>query len=85
MSAYESACHYFESAATVMDLSPNMKKLLLTPEREVKVQVAMKMDNGEIATFVGYRIQHNSARGPMKGGLRFHHDVDAQEVLALAS
>ena len=68
-----------------MDLSPNMKKLLLTPEREVKVQVAMKMDNGEIATFVGYRIQHNSARGPMKGGLRFHHDVDADEVLALAS
>ncbi|MCP4171246.1 MAG: glutamate dehydrogenase [Fuerstiella sp.] len=85
MNAYESACHYFANAASVMDLSPNMKKLLLTPEREVKVQVAMKMDNGEIATFVGYRIQHNSARGPMKGGLRFHHDVDAQEVLALAS
>lgn len=68
-----------------MDLSPNMRKLLLTPEREVKVQVAMKLDNGEIATFVGYRIQHNSARGPMKGGLRFHHEVDADEVLALAS
>lgn len=85
MSSYESACHYFENAATVMDLSPNMKKLLLTPEREVKVQVAMKMDNGEIATFVGYRMQHNSARGPMKGGLRFHPEVDAQEVLALAS
>ncbi|HIK95440.1 MAG TPA: glutamate dehydrogenase [Planctomycetes bacterium] len=85
MNAYESACHYFANAASVMDLSPNMKRLLLTPEREVKVQVAMKMDNGEIATFVGYRIQHNSARGPMKGGLRFHPDVDAQEVLALAS
>ena len=85
MNAYESAYHYFANAASVMDLSPNMKKLLLTPEREVKVQVAMKMDNGEIATFVGYRIQHNSARGPMKGGLRFHHDVDADEVLALAS
>jgi glutamate dehydrogenase (NAD(P)+) len=85
MNANESACHYFANAASVMDLSPNMKKLLLTPEREVKVQVAMKMDNGEIATFVGYRIQHNSARGPMKGGLRFHHDVDADEVLALAS
>lgn len=85
MNAYESACHYFANAASVMDLSPNMKKLLLTPEREVKVQVAMKRDNGEIATFVGYRIQHNSARGPMKGGLRFHHDVDGDEVLALAS
>jgi len=85
MSAFESVCHYFEAAAGVMDLSPNMKKLLLTPEREVKVQVAMKLDNGEIATFVGYRMQHNSARGPMKGGLRYHHEVDAEEVLALAS
>ena len=85
MSAYESASHYFQTAAGVMDLSPNMKKLLLTPEREVKVQVAMKMDNGDIATFVGFRMQHNSARGPMKGGLRFHHEVDADEVLALAS
>ncbi|HAD58949.1 MAG TPA: glutamate dehydrogenase, partial [Planctomycetaceae bacterium] len=85
MSAYESASHYFQTAAGVMDLSPNMQKLLLTPEREVKVQVAMKMDNGDIATFVGFRMQHNSARGPMKGGLRFHHEVDADEVLALAS
>lgn len=85
MSAYESARHYFETAASVMDLSPNMKKLLMTPEREVKVQVALKLDNGEIATFVGYRMQHNSARGPMKGGLRYHHEVDAEEVLALAS
>ena len=47
MSAYEDACNYFENAARVIDLSANMKKLLLTPEREVKVQVAMKMDNGE--------------------------------------
>ena len=85
MSAFESASHYFQTAARIMDLSPNMKKLLLTPEREVKVQVAMKLDNGEIATFVGYRMQHNSARGPMKGGLRYHHEVGAEEVLALAS
>lgn len=85
MSAFESVCHYFEEAAGVMDLSPNMKKLLETPEREVKVQVSMKLDNGEIGTFVGFRMQHNSARGPMKGGLRYHHEVDAEEVLALAS
>ena len=85
MSAIESVSRYFEEAAGLMDLSPNMKKLLLTPEREVKVQVAMKLDNGEIATFVGFRMQHNSARGPMKGGLRYHHEVDAEEVLALAS
>ena len=83
--AFEDAGIYFDEAASVMDLSQNMKTLLLTPEREVKVQVAMKLDNGDIATFVGYRIQHNSARGPMKGGLRYHHEVDSDEVLALAS
>jgi glutamate dehydrogenase (NAD(P)+) len=83
--AFDAAGQYFDEAATIMDLSSNMKRLLLTPEREVKVQVAMKLDNGDIATFVGYRIQHNSARGPMKGGLRYHHEVDSDEVLALAS
>jgi glutamate dehydrogenase (NAD(P)+) len=83
--AFEAVGQYFEEAAAVMALSPNMKKLLLTPEREVKVQCAMKLDNGNIATWVGFRIQHNSARGPMKGGLRYHHEVDADEVLALAS
>jgi glutamate dehydrogenase (NAD(P)+) len=62
-----------------------MRKLLLTPAREVKVQVALEMDNGEIGTLIGYRVQHDNSRGPMKGGLRFHHDVDAEEVLSLAT
>jgi glutamate dehydrogenase (NAD(P)+) len=84
-SAFEAAEQYFEEAATVLDLSSSMRTLLMTPEREIKVQVPIKRDNGEIATFVGYRIQHNSARGPMKGGLRYHHEVNADEVLALAS
>ena len=68
-----------------MGLSDNMRRLLLVPERELKVQVAIERDNGELATFIGYRVQHDSARGPMKGGLRFHHEVDAEEVLALAT
>lgn len=84
-SAFEAAEQYFEEAATVMDLSSSMRELLLIPEREIKVQVPIKRDNGTIATFVGYRMQHNSARGPMKGGLRYHHEVSADEVLALAS
>ncbi len=84
-SAFEAAEQYFEEAASVLDLSSSMRTLLMTPEREIKVQVPIKRDNGEIATFVGYRIQHNSARGPMKGGLRYHHEVNADEVLALAS
>ena len=83
--AFEAAEQYFEEAATVMNLTSSMRELLLIPEREVKVQVPIKRDNGEIATFVGFRIQHNSKRGPMKGGLRYHHEVNADEVLALAS
>jgi glutamate dehydrogenase (NAD(P)+) len=85
ISAYETACRYFDEAAHLMGLSENMQKLLVTPQREVKVQVALERDNGEIGTFIGFRCQHNSARGPMKGGLRYHHEVDADEVLALAT
>lgn len=83
--AYETASRYFDNAAGHMGLSQNMRTLLLTPEREIKSQVSLELDNGEIATYIGYRVQHNSARGPMKGGLRFHAEVDADEVLALAS
>lgn len=85
MSSYESACYYFDQAAQLMGLSSNMQKLLLTPERELKVQVATDLDNGQIATLIGFRVQHNSARGPMKGGLRYHHEVNSDEVLALAT
>lgn len=68
-----------------MGLTANMRTLLCTPLREVKVQVALEMDDGQIATFIGYRIQHDQSRGPMKGGLRYHPEVDADEVLTLAS
>jgi len=85
MSSYETAERYFNHAAKVMGLSDNMRKLLATPLREVKVQIAMEMDDGQIATLIGFRIQHDKARGPMKGGLRYHPEVDADEVLALAS
>jgi glutamate dehydrogenase (NAD(P)+) len=84
-SAFEAAEQYFEEAAAVMNLTSSMRELLLIPEREVKVQVPIKRDNGETATFIGFRMQHNSKRGPMKGGLRYHHEVNADEVLALAS
>lgn len=84
MNHIEAARWYFNQAADLMGLSANMRKLLLTPEREVKVQIGMEMDNGDIGTFIGYRVQHDSARGPMKGGLRFHPEVDADEVVTLA-
>ncbi|MCA9000017.1 MAG: glutamate dehydrogenase [Planctomycetaceae bacterium] len=85
MSSYETAQKYFHHAADVMDLSNNMRILLMTPLREVKVQIALEMDDGQIGTFIGFRVQHDKARGPMKGGLRYHPDVDADEVLTLAS
>jgi glutamate dehydrogenase (NAD(P)+) len=80
-----SAQYYFDTAAELLGLSSNMRVLLLTPKREMKVQVAVERDNGEIATFIGYRVQHDGSRGPMKGGLRFHPEVDAEEVLTLAT
>ncbi len=79
------ARYYFDHAAEILGLSSNMRILLLTPKREMKVQVAIERDNGEIATFIGYRVQHDGSRGPMKGGLRFHPEVDAEEVLTLAT
>ena len=72
-------------AAKVLELGERIEQLLLNPNREVKVEVAIELDNGQVATFSGYRIQHNDVRGPMKGGLRYHPTVDAEEVAALAS
>ncbi len=84
MNPVEAARWYFDQAAARLDLSQNMRKLLLTPKREIKVQIALEMDNGEIGTFLGYRVQHDSARGPFKGGLRYHPEVDGDEVVTLA-
>src|SRR5207244_2408609 len=61
------------------------RKLLLTPKREVQVQIPVEMDNGEIETLIGFRVQHDDSRGPMKGGFRYHHEVDLDEVRALAA
>jgi glutamate dehydrogenase (NAD(P)+) len=76
---------YFDTAADELDLSPSMRQLLLTAKREVQVQIPIERDSGELATFIGYRVQHNDARGPLKGGLRYHHQVDLDEVRALAA
>ena len=76
---------YFDRAADQMDLSENIRQMLLTAKREVSVQIAVEMDNGQISTMIGYRVQHDDARGPMKGGLRFHPEVDLGEVRSLAA
>ncbi len=85
MSGFEEVNYYFRRAARVMDLSAHVEKLLVTPYREVKVDVSITLDNGELGTFIGYRVQHDLSRGPMKGGLRYHPTVDMDEALGLAS
>jgi glutamate dehydrogenase (NAD(P)+) len=85
MKAFDATRLYFDRAADQIDLTINMRKLLLTAKREVQVQIAVEMDSGELSTFIGYRVQHNNARGPMKGGLRYHHEVDLDEVRSLAA
>lgn len=85
MSQLEMVNANIRHAAKVLELGPRVEKLILNPNREVKVEVVIELDNGDIATFTGYRVQHNDARGPMKGGLRYHPTVDAEDVTALAS
>ena len=85
MRASEATRISFDRAADQLDLSESMRRLLLTAKREVQVQIPIERDSGELATLIGYRVQHNDARGPMKGGLRYHPHVDLDEVRALAS
>ena len=85
MRAIDATRLYFDRAADQMDLSENMRQLLLTAKREVPVQIAVELDNGEIATLIGYRVQHDDARGPMKGGLALSSRGRLDEVRSLAA
>ncbi len=76
---------YFHKAADVLGLSDQVRTILLTPHRTVKVGIAIEGQNGELQSYEGYRVQHNSARGPMKGGLRFHPAMDEDHAAALAN
>ncbi len=85
MQAFEATNHYFDQAAARMDLTGNMRTMMVTPDRELRVEVAIEMDSGQIGNFIGYRVQHDNARGPFKGGLRYHPHVDVDEARSLAS
>lgn len=74
----------FDIAADLVGLTSAERDVLSLPFRELKVQVPVKLDNGETKVFTGYRIQHNGARGPTKGGIRYHQRADHDEVLNLA-
>ncbi len=77
--------HYFEIAADRLELPEDVRVVFWTPYREVTVQIPVKLSDGKVHVYSGYRIQHNGARGPYKGGVRFHPEVDVDEVRALAS
>jgi len=77
--------HYFRTAARLMDLGERIETLLSSPLREIKVQLTIETDAGEVRTFCGWRVQHDNSRGPMKGGLRYHPDVTGDEMVSLAS
>ncbi len=85
MRAFEAVQQYFNSAADELELNDELRTLLTIPEREITVQLPVEMDDGRKVSLLGYRVQHNRARGPMKGGLRYHHEVDLDEVRSLAS
>ena len=84
MSNYETVRHWFGLAAERLGLRDDVAEVMRTPYREVTVQIPVLQADGRIHTYRGFRVQHNAARGPYKGGVRFHPEVDLDEVRALA-
>lgn len=84
-SSYEATRRFFHRAADRLGLADDLRTYLLTAYREVQVQIPVRQRDGRIHTYTGYRVQHNGARGPYKGGTRFHPQVDLEEVRGLAA
>lgn len=84
MNALAATNRYFKQAVRLLGLDSKVERSLLIPFREIKVECTIPKDDGSLATFVGFRVQHDNARGPMKGGIRYHPEVDPDEVNALA-
>jgi glutamate dehydrogenase (NAD(P)+) len=80
----ENVMQQFNTAADHINLHPNIRKILSITNNEIVVHFPVKMDNGEVEIFTGYRVQHNNALGPYKGGLRYHPTVDIDAARALA-
>lgn len=85
LNAFEIAQKQFADAADILRLDEGVRKKLRTPERCLTVAVPTKMDDGRLEVFIGHRVQHNTTRGPAKGGIRYHPNVTLDEVKALAS
>ncbi|MEX2294206.1 MAG: Glu/Leu/Phe/Val dehydrogenase dimerization domain-containing protein [Acidimicrobiales bacterium] len=85
LQAHEAVNQYFAQAAAILELDAELYGVLTTPYRELTVQVPVRLDDGDLIVVRGYRVQHNGARGPYKGGIRYHPTADLNEVRALAS
>jgi glutamate dehydrogenase (NAD(P)+) len=81
----EDSHYYFQKAADVLKLSDRLREIIWTPIRTVKVDLVIDDDAGKLQHYQGFRVQHNKARGPMKGGLRYHPDMDEDHAAALAN
>ena len=81
---YENAMMQLKRATAVQNFPEGFIAQISVPNREVRISIPVKMDNGDMRVFEGYRVEHNNARGPYKGGIRYHHDTDINEVKALA-
>ncbi|MFN2588915.1 MAG: Glu/Leu/Phe/Val dehydrogenase [Actinomycetota bacterium] len=85
MTPFEAASHFFHRSADRIGLPDHMREVLASSYRELAVQIPIRMDDGRVVVYRGFRIQHNGARGPYKGGIRFHESADLDEVRALAA
>ncbi|HET9525699.1 MAG TPA: Glu/Leu/Phe/Val dehydrogenase [Pyrinomonadaceae bacterium] len=85
LNPFEIAKQQFNRAADYLELEPSMRHVLENAKRQLIVSIPVKMDGGDVQVFEGYRVQHNIARGPAKGGIRYHPNVTLDEVKALAS
>ncbi len=84
INAFQMAQHQFDGVAKMLNLDPQVAELLRWPAREFKFQIPVRMDDSTLRVFYGYRVQHNDARGPAKGGIRFHPSETRDTVRALA-
>ncbi|WP_243322607.1 Glu/Leu/Phe/Val dehydrogenase dimerization domain-containing protein [Geothrix sp. SG200] len=82
---FENVNRQFDEAADILGFSHELRELLKTPYREITVAMPIRMEDGTLRVFKGYRVQHNGVRGPQKGGIRFHPDLALDDVRALAS
>jgi glutamate dehydrogenase (NAD(P)+) len=85
LTAFAAVNRYFEEAARLIDLDEAMYSVLTSTYREISVQIPVRLDDGDMIVVRGYRVHHNGARGPYKGGVRYHPTADLEEVRALAS